>query len=298
MHRQHGTISNSQAIGAGLSAEQVLGLLRAGAWLRPTAGVYRSAEAPETDQQRVWLALLAAGRGAVVSHHSAAALWGLDGAALLPVHVTIPPTRSTRRPGNLVIAHRSRDMRNRYATNHLGYPVTDPARTIIDVAGIAPAGTVARYLDDARGRRVTSDGDVRKHLDEVARQGRRGVRTVRRLLDERAGTRLHESALEGRFARLLRRMGIELPVAQFEVRSTNGELVARVDFAFPELRLAIELDGYRWHSDPMAFRRDRQRRRRLSALGWTVLEFTWEDLNEHPETVVREILAHVRRLSA
>jgi very-short-patch-repair endonuclease len=85
-----------------------------------------------------------------------------------------------------------------------------------------------------------------------------------------------------------------LPERQFEVRS-YGKLVARVDFAYPQARLAIEVDGYRWHSGRARWQRDLQRRNRLIALGWRVLHATSEDIDGHPEVLIAMIETELTR---
>ena len=76
----------------------------------------------------------------------------------------------------------------------------------------------------------------------------------------------------------------------------GGEVVAILDIAFPEALLAIEIDGWAWHSDPDRFQRDRQRQNALVAAGWTVLRFTWADLIERPEQVVATVVRTLARL--
>jgi very-short-patch-repair endonuclease len=90
--------------------------------------------------------------------------------------------------------------------------------------------------------------------------------------------------------RLLRSAGLPSPVCQYEIRN-NGRLIARVDFAYPSVRLAIEADGYEWHSSRSRWQRDLARRNALLALGWRVMHVTAKDLDERPETVVATVKA-------
>jgi very-short-patch-repair endonuclease len=101
-----------------------------------------------------------------------------------------------------------------------------------------------------------------------------------------------ESVLES-LTRVLLVLGGLLPVVQHEIRDANGAFVARVDFAWPDLRLVVEVDGFAFHADRAAYRRDRERLNELERLGWRVLRFTWEDVRHRPEhvlTLVRECL--------
>lgn len=97
------------------------------------------------------------------------------------------------------------------------------------------------------------------------------------------------SELEGRLSRVLRRAGLPTPVAQHEVRTSRGRFVARLDFAYPELRLGIETHGYRWHGGRERWARDLARENRLKRMGWTVLVFTWDEVTGEPERVVGEV---------
>ncbi len=109
---------------------------------------------------------------------------------------------------------------------------------------------------------------------------------LRRVLARRPiGAATTESELETRFLQLVREAGLPPPVPQYVVREA-GRFMARIDLAYPERRLAIELDGYGPHRSVGAFRRDRNRQNGLALLGWTVLRFTWEDVVEHKEAVV------------
>ena len=76
----------------------------------------------------------------------------------------------------------------------------------------------------------------------------------------------------------------------------GGRVVAVLDVAFPEVLLAIEIDGWAWHSDPERFQHDRQRQNALVAAGWTVLRFTWADLIERPDQVVATVVRTLARL--
>jgi very-short-patch-repair endonuclease len=99
-----------------------------------------------------------------------------------------------------------------------------------------------------------------------------------------------ESELETRFAQLVQATGLPEPVRQHVVLDAD-RFVARVDFAYPEARTAIELDGFSTHGNQGAFIADRRRQNSLVALGWTVLRFTWNDLADRPGDVVRTVCA-------
>lgn len=229
-------------------------------------------------------ACLAWGDGAVVSHRAAAALWRLAGFEPGPVELTVPRGRARNAPG---LVHRNALLAPDAAALD-GISVTTPARTLIDVASMAPRDAVEEALDDALRRGLVSIPRLRWRLDELG-GGRRGVGTMRGLiLDRDPSARLPGSGFERRVLRMLRRCGFPEPALQHEVRR-DGRLVAVVDFAYPELRLAIEADGYRWHSGRARWLHDRRRSNKLTLLGWRIIHVTWDDLTDGREAVIDSI---------
>ena len=112
---------------------------------------------------------------------------------------------------------------------------------------------------------------------------------VSRACLERASVkRAPDSAAQHRLLMLLRDAGLPDPIPQFRV-SRGGRFLARVDFAFPQQRVAVEVDGFRWHSDPHTFRSDRRRANRLVEAGWIVLRTTVGELDEGANDLLRQL---------
>jgi very-short-patch-repair endonuclease len=88
-----------------------------------------------------------------------------------------------------------------------------------------------------------------------------------------------------------------MPVFQFEVWH-NGKLIARLDFAFPRYKIAIEIDGWSSRATSADLRRSTRRRNALTALGWTILHFTWLDIVGNPDYVVSQIAAELPAVGA
>jgi hypothetical protein len=232
----------------------------------------------------------------IVSHRSAAEMWGVIQPAGY-VDVSIQPPRAPRAEPP-VIVHRIKDLHPELAVEREGLPLTDPTRTIIDLGLVLPHWAVRDALSRGLTTRLFTVVEVDRLRDAITRQGRNGTGTVRRILDERllvAGT--EESLLERRFLDLVARHGLVAPAIQHEVWHA-GRFIARVDAAYPDRKLAVEVDGYSAHSSPDAFQRDRARQNRLVALGWTVLRFTWADVVQRPAMVARTILEAINRLPA
>jgi very-short-patch-repair endonuclease len=166
-------------------------------------------------------------------------------------------------------------------------------RTLIDIASVAARDEVEEALDDALRRGIVSISRLRWRLDGLG-GGRTGVGKMRALIDARdPSTAIPESVLERKVLRMLRGAGLPQPLLQHQIRK-GGRLVAVVDFAYPELRLAIEADGYRWHSGRARWKRDRRRGNNLTLLGWRVIHVTWDNLLDRSDAVVdliRRVLA-------
>ena len=285
--QQHGVITRQQAIRVGASPSMVDRLSRRGTLVAEGAGVFRASLYPTTWHQRVMIAALSVDESAVASHETAAAVWRLIDFRPDVIHITVRRRRWRSRD---FVVHRSTDLAPEHIQSMEGIPTTSVARTLIDMGSTAGPAQTERALDNALRRGLVSLGLLTEMVDELARQGRRGVPVVRELvIQRRSWTDSTESELEDQFRRLLTRAGVPLPTSQFEVRSGDGALVGRVDFAYPDTCVLIELDGYAYHSDPAAFVRDRERQNALMLAGYQVLRYTASDLRTRPEAVVTEV---------
>ena len=259
--RQHGCFTRRQVLQLGMTDRMIASRVDAGRWVRVAAGVYRVAGVPVTWRQRALGACMASGAGAVVSHRSAAVLWGVSGFRPGPLEITVPRGRSGRNA--LARVHRShvdgvlRD----------GVPVTRPARTIADLARVVSGDLLEEAVDDVLCRRLC-------RLDDLPARGALGE-----VLAAWRGDGLPEGVAEMRVVRALLAAGLPAPVRQYEIWH-NGVFVARVDLAYPPFRLAMELDGFRWHAGRRRYRSDRMRRNRVEAAGWRLLEAAPEDVDD------------------
>ena len=272
--RQHGTVTRGQVIGAGMTAHMIAARVQSGSWTRVHAGVFTVAGSPDSWHRKVLAAVLAAGEGAVASHLTAAALYGLDGVERGRVEITIAgimPAHLAR-----VVVHRSLvlDEADRAVVD--GIPATSAARTLADCSAALSLGQLARGLDDALVRRLVR----RAQLHEVSLRlgpapGRR-ITKLRLLVAER-GVEADTSGSrpEMRLFRVLRDAGMREPVSQHPVRVDGHEY--HIDAAYPDELLALEYQGYDPHRTRSAFDSDAKRTRRLTAAGWRVLYFTSKD---------------------
>jgi very-short-patch-repair endonuclease len=286
---RHGVFTRTQALDSGAHRGIIEGRLKSSRWELLYPGVYRLAGIPESWRQRLYAARLAAGAGAVASHRAGAALWRFPGAPEGVLEISVPIGRRVRRSG--IIVHEVRGLASIDVTEIDAIPVTTATRTLIDFAGIVVPDIVEEALDDVLRRRQTSIPRLRKRIAELGRRGRSGAGVLNDLIEaRREPASSSESVLETRFLRLVRRAGLPLPVSQHLVRD-QGRVLARVDFAYPEALLAIEVDGYRWHSGRVPWERDLGRRNELTARGWRVIHVTSTDLERRPDQITGLIAA-------
>ena len=280
---RQGVFHRDEWLSLGLSHSTLKRRVRAGLlnWVGPE--VYAFGGAPRTWHMQAAAAVLSSGSRAAASHRTAAHLHGI---ADQPERIEVVGLRSGRRPTEFLL-HQSTDLARAHITTVQGIRVTTVARTIVDIGVPHGIGATGSCLDEARRREMVTLEEVARVLHQVARRGRNGVGPARRILTERlAWDQITDSHLEDRFLRLVQRSGLPQPLGQHVVRDETGAIVARVDFAYPDVSLLIELDGAAFHSDHGSFQRDRVRQNRLVGLGYTVLRFTYWDVLAGPDFVV------------
>ncbi len=237
-------------------------------------------------RQRVAAVLLGAPAGAVLSHRTAADLWGLEIPLQRPddrIHLTVPPpTRIRHRADRRV--HVSL-VPPAQVFRRGGFPCTSPGRTWLDLAACLPPAALLAVTDQmlARGYPVAW---CERML--VGAPGTRGVRTARRVLpvaDRRAG-----SPMESVLRWLLHERGVPGPDLQHVVRDASGRFLGEADMAWPDQRLLVEFDG-EVHRERRVFVNDLRRQNGLVLAGWTVLRFSSADVLGRPEAVVAAIRA-------
>jgi very-short-patch-repair endonuclease len=160
-------------------------------------------------------------------------------------------------------------------------PVTAPARTLLDVAGVVTDEILEAGVAEAYGRRLLQPRDLWDQLDR--NPARRGAARVRRLLLADEDPAMTRSVAERKLLRLLRASSLPSPLVNARIGRYE------VDFLWPRERVIVEVDGFAWHSSRRAFERDRERDAELQLAGYRVLRVTWRQLEREPETVVRRI---------
>jgi len=238
---------------------------------------------------RVAAVLLTAPPSAVVSHRTAADLWGLrlplQDVVDLRVDLTVPePTRAESRRDRRV--HRL-PLRDDEVTHRRGQPVTGPSRTWRDLAAVLEPAALLAATDQVLADLCTLPDLERQLARRPTGRGAARARAVLPVADARS-----ESPMESVLRWLLHQARVPPPVVQHEIRDAGG-FVARVDMAWPVHRLVVEFDGD-GHRDRDVFVNDLRRQNRLVAAGWTVLRFTSADVLGRPDEVIAAVRAALR----
>lgn len=282
--RQHGAISRDQLLRLGLGAGAVEHRLRIGRLLPLRRGVYAVGVAPPTRERRWAAALLACGRGAVLSHLSAAALWGLWSVDPATIDVAVP-NRAMRRRGGIRV-HRPVRLGREDVTRHRGIPATTVPRTLIDLAEILSTRSLERALDEADFLNPLDDERLRAAIGRNA--GRNGAARLARVLDRHEpGTTRTRTPLEEDFYVLVTTAGLPQP----EVNVPLGRFT--VDFLWRASKLVVETDGGDSHDRRSQRRRDARRDAWLAARDYETLRFTWEQVHDYPAEVLAALQARL-----
>jgi very-short-patch-repair endonuclease len=280
--RQHGVVALAQLGALGLGPRGVRHRAAAGRLHRLHRGVYAVGHAHVSVQGRRLAAVFACGTNAVVSHRTAADLWGIRGSDSRLIDVTVSPRTGRRAPAGVRL-HRVRRLSPDDVTRHEEIPVTTVARTLVDLADALPADALAKAVNETEVRRLL---DVTAVEEAIARaNGRRGAANLHLLTD--SVLQPTRSPLEERFLSLLREWG--LPEPRVNAPVTVGGRNFEVDALWPRERLIVELDGAAFHHTRRAFHADRERDLALATQGYLVVRLTWRALSREPDRVARQL---------
>lgn len=289
--RQHGLLTRVQGRRAGLSDSAWGRRIADATFIRAHPGVVRLASAPQTDPQRILAAVLAVGEGAVGSHISAARMWGCE-VDDWPVDLTITDAaRSARLHG--VRVHRTTVLTDLRAVRRRGVPITSPLRTMADVGAVLSEQQVEEVLQHFLNTGLLTASAVRAIPERHGGRGRPGIGVLRAVLRRwEIGGAISDSTFEVLVAAHLAEN--RLPAPHFHHRIGRYE----VDFAFPDVLVAVEVDGWSHHGHRVAFESDRARDLELAARGWLVVRLTWWAVTNRPTTTFEQLRQVVEQRSA
>jgi hypothetical protein len=268
--RRFNLITRGEALASGLTPAAIKHRVESGRWRPVRRGVYAVTGVPPSWEQTVYAAVLASGDGVLASHSTSGRLFlpAVDGSE---IEVTGPRNRWVRRAG--IIGHRSLLLVPEDRTSRLSIPCVATARTIVDLSGRLDAETLGRHVDDLLRRRLVRLSEVGRVAARLRLAPGRSLATVQAVLAaRREGYDPGDSALEARYIRALDAAGIPLPRTRYWVRL--GGRRYRLDLAYPEQRLAIEIDSWAYHRWRSAFDGDRAKRNDLVLDGWRVLQIS------------------------
>jgi hypothetical protein len=258
-------------------------MAKAGHLHRLHSGVYAVGRPGLTQHGRCLAAVLTCGPEALLSHRSAAWLWGITRSGGSRIEVTSPIPRRPRQP---IVLHHSRVLRPQDRDLEDGIPVTSVARTLLDYAALVRLERLEKGIERAEELKLFDLGAVDELLARSV--GHAGHGRLRKALELYRPAPFTRSGLELRFLELVEQAGLPKPFTGF------NELGHELDVYWPAERLVVELDIYETHGSPAAFERDRLRQEDLLLAGIRMTRVTGPRLEREP----RKVIERVRRLLA
>lgn len=292
LDRQQQLLTPAQAKREGAHGSTIARLVHSGV-LEPVAPrVYGRAGVELTWNRRLLAAVLSAGAPARASHRAVARLLAIDTYEAAPLEITIPSKRTVRLPD--VIVHESRDLTYVPPVQIAGIPCTPPRRLAVDIGTVLGETAYTTVLRDLRRDHRVTWKQLAAILELHSKRGRGGCGPLRRQLERYYGVEgIPDSTLEQQFLDDLIDADYPLPVCQHPVPGP-GDVVYRIDFAYVDLLLAIEIDGPR-HRRPEVQARDARRDAYLRSVGWGVLRFDEEAVTYAPGLALGEVRRALHR---
>jgi hypothetical protein len=267
--RQHGNVTWKQLLGLGLSRGAIGARLESRRYVAVHKGVYCVGPWRDDPVSRAAGAVLACGDGAVLSHASAASLWGLVPRWSFPLEVTARGERE--RPG--IVTHRCQSFQPRDVTRERGVPTTSRARTILDIAPRLTTNQLKRMVNDARRPGLLRLEAIR---DVVERNRRHpGAKLLKPFAETTQNPT--NSGFEDDLLAFTEGYGLPTPLINVDV---NGR---QADAYFPDHKLIVETDGWEFHNDRQAFESDRERDAENLRHGISTVRITRDRLTAEPD---------------
>ncbi|MGH8926311.1 MAG: hypothetical protein ACRDWA_17040 [Acidimicrobiia bacterium] len=280
----YGLVDRATVLSAGGSDDAIQRRLDRREWQHVFPGVYMVGITPLNWHGRLRAATLAAGSGAVISHRTAAQLWGLEGVSFPRIELTVPYVCRPLPSG--IVVHRTR--RRIITASVQGIPTTPAERAILDTAWSMPTPTIELLYDSGIRQRIITPASMADCVGEFGTKGVRGRHKVLRVLDGRRVGAALASPAETQALRVMRQAGIEEPERQFIVILSDGT-VAILDFAWPRRLKAVEIDGLVAHATARQLEEDLKRQNLLFELSWQLRRFSARTVQRQPGLVAAEI---------
>jgi hypothetical protein len=288
--KQHSIVTRRQLRTAGRTDDEIDQELATRRLLREGPGAFRPWGVKRSWHLRASAAVLSARAPALISHRSAAWLYGIDEHQPGIIDITVPRHRRPRsRPGVQFHESRQFDIAINTAAVRDGLPVTGVARTILDSCSVTPRIPERLDLfDEARRLKLVDWDELWECLLVHTGRGRRGLQRYRDVLLTRDGTAPAGTKFARRVGLLLESGGLPRPVYEHPVQHPAGKYSIDLAYLAPR-KIAVECIGRIGHDFERAFEMDPVRRNYLQLMGWLVLEVTWRRFVNSPESVVAEV---------
>jgi very-short-patch-repair endonuclease len=279
--RQHGVVAHWQLLALGFGRGAIEWRIVHGRLHRVHQGVYAVGHRKLEWRGVLIAAVLACGPGAVLSHRSAARLWGIRPDNRPSVDVTVPSRGMRRRKG--IHPHSVRHLDPRDITEIDGIPVTTLPRTLLDLAEVVPKDHVIRALTEAERKEII---DLRALEAVMARSpGRRGLKPLREILADAVIEPETIEEFEHRFSQFLHEARLPKPLVNVLVEGK------RVDAYWPHAQVVVELDSWKFHRHRKAFEDDREWSAILTLAEYKVIRVTWRQLTREPDKLAARLRA-------
>jgi very-short-patch-repair endonuclease len=262
-------------VGAGGTDDAIAVRVARGSLVPLRRSVYAIAGTSDTWLRTVMGCCLAAGSGAVAGGPTAAALWGLLKVPPTTLEIWVPSDRRVRRCDFTV--RRVRDLTRSDVTTVDGVPCLSVTRTLIALASVVPVSVLEDCLDVALRRNLTNVVRLRKRIRELGTGGRRGLRVLAGMVEDRRGG-VHDTELEKQFMAVLRKY--KMPMPEYHPKVELDGHVYEPDFIYRAARVFIETDGMKGHSTRAELDEQDRRQNAFVKAGWRPMRFTWSDVTE------------------
>lgn len=286
---QHGLVRRPQLIQMGVTDANIRWRLDTGRLRQIHPGVYYLDSVLPTWKTEVLAGVFAAGDGALASHRTAAVLWGLDAIYGRMIELTVPFNEEPE--PEKVIVHRTRRVNAGSIVN--GIAATSPEKTLLDIARFMPERTLLKAARSAVRKRLTTSEKMDMSIGIYGGRGVTGTRKYRRVVAFVADDQ-SASVSEIDLKHIVLVADIPPPIQQLRINLPDGSN-AYPDFAWPDRKRIVEVDGFEAHGTPEQLQHDLWRQNQLMELGWEIRRFTATEIREDPERVRDEIVRFINK---